>query len=172
MLKIILIVLIFLVCTMIGYIYGDRFKKRHIDLNETYKNIILLQNEVIYNSTPLPEALKIVAIRAKENFKDVLSEASKNLEEGIYPDVFIAFKNAYSSKKDMFFLAKEDIAVLENFFKSLGESGVYGQEKIFNLVLENLKINIEEANEVAKKNTKLYRYLGVCIGGMVSIFLF
>ena len=69
------------------------------------------------------------------------------------------------------YLNKEDKDILGDFLKSLGYSGVYGQEKIFNLALENLKINIKEAGEESKKNTKLYRYLGMCFGAMISIFL-
>ena len=42
---------------------------------------------------------------------------------------------------------------------------------MFDLVIANLKLNIKDAEVIAKKNTKLYRYLGVCIGAMIVIFL-
>ena len=38
-----------------------------------------------------------------------------------------------------FRLNKEDLRVIKDFLKSLGESGVYGQDKLFNLTIENLK---------------------------------
>ena len=93
------------------------------------------------------------------------------MKNGEIGDVYIAFKENYEDVKEEVYLNKEDKDILGDFLKSLGYSGVYGQEKIFNLALENLKINIKEAGEESKKNTKLYRYLGMCFGAMISIFL-
>ena len=61
--------------------------------------------------------------------------------------------------------------MLGDFFKSLGDSGVFGQERIFSLALEGIRMNLKEAEEAAKRNVKLYRYLGVCIGAMLTIFV-
>lgn len=171
MFKAILIVLLFILCSLVGYFYGERFRKRHDNLKEVYKNLIILQNEVVYNNTPLPEALGAIAMKAKEPIKDFMMEIAFTLAEGNEGNVHSAFDKSYDKHSEEFYLQNEDKSILDDFFKALGESGVYGQEKIFKLALENLKININEASELSKKNTKLYRYLGVCFGAMISIFL-
>ncbi|MGG7176125.1 stage III sporulation protein SpoIIIAB [Clostridium paraputrificum] len=171
MLKIILILLIFCTCSILGYMYGERFRKRHIDLRESYKALTLLQNEVVFNNTPLPEALNDVGAKIVEPFNKLLIDVSINLTKGIDSNVYLAFKEKYQEYEEDFYLYKEDKSVLGDFLKSLGETGVYGQEKIFKLALENLKLNIDEALDISKKNTKLYRYLGICLGAMISIFL-
>ena len=53
----------------------------------------------------------------------------------------------------------------------MGDTGIYGQEKIFNLALENIKLNLEEAAKEAGKNAKLYRELGMCFGAMTAILI-
>ncbi|MEG1004387.1 MAG: stage III sporulation protein AB, partial [Clostridium sp.] len=86
-------------------------------------------------------------------------------------NVYEAFKAEYIKEKELYYLLEEDERVLGDFLRSLGELGVYGQDKMFDLVFANLNINIKEAEIISKKNTKLYRYLGVCIGAMIVIFL-
>lgn len=171
MYKIILIIVIFSIFSFVGYIYGETFRKRFLNLQECYKSILLLQNQVVFNTTPLPEAINDVSRKSKEPFDKLLSNVSNELTQGETGDVYLAFKKNYDLFQDDLYLNKEDRGILSDFLRSLGDSGVYGQEKIFNLALENLKMNIKEAGEISKKNTKLYRYLGMCFGAMISIFL-
>lgn len=171
MLKIISILLIFLLCSILGFLYSERFKNRYYQLKAIYKTVTLLQNEVVFSNTVLPEAFEEVSGKCNKPLNKVLKHVSMDLYSGVDMDVYCCFKRVYEEFKDEFFLLKEDISIIEDFVKSLGESGVYGQEKIFNLCLENLRINIDEAFEECKKNTKLYKYLGICVGAMISILL-
>jgi len=171
MLKVMLIIVIFTFSSTIGYIYGDSFRKRFLHLKESYKGITLLQNEVLYNNTPLPEALEDVAKKMKAPMENLLNNVANRLSKGAEGDVYSNFSEVYKEVEKDFYFEKEDKNILEDFLKSLGASGIYGQEKVFKLALENLRGNIDEASELAKKNTKLYRYLGICFGAMISILL-
>ena len=73
--------------------------------------------------------------------------------------------------RNEFNLEEYDLKLMRDFLRSLGNSGVYGQEALFNMTIEELKIHLEDANEAAKKNIKLYRYIGMCLGAMIVIFL-
>lgn len=171
MLKVMLIIVIFTFCSTIGYIYGDSFRKRFIQLKESYKGITLLQNEIIYNNTPLPEALEDISRKMKSPMEYLLNTVANRLSTGAEGNVYSNFREVYKGVEKELYFEKEDKSIFEDFLKSLGESGIYGQEKIFKLALENLRGNIDEASELAKKNTKLYRYLGICFGAMISILL-
>lgn len=171
MFKVVLIIVIFTLSIAIGYIYGESFRKRVVHLKEIFKCLTLLQNEVVYMNVALPIAIDDIALKANEPLSSFLLKVSNNLKKGSEGDIYSNFYKVYKYYQDEFYLEKDDKNILEDFIKSLGESGVYGQDKIFNLVLENLKINIKEASEKSKKNVKLYRSLGVCIGAMISIFL-
>lgn len=170
MFKLIILIIVFLVFSYGGYAYGEKFNNRYKNLKEILKSILLLQNEIVYNMTPLPEALNSIGTKCRTPIKELFLNASKLLSEGEEDSVYDAFKIIYE-KENNIYLNKEDERVLGDFLKSLGELGVYGQEKMFNLVIANLNINIKEAETIANKNIKLYRYLGVCIGAMIIIFL-
>ena len=166
-----LIIVIFITCSYLGFIYGESYKKRLEDLKECYKGILLLHNQIMFNNTPLPEALSLIASKVSEPYHTILTLVSSDLYDGKKENVYEAFKDSYRKQEQNIFLNKEDIKVICDLINSLGDSGVYGQDKIFQLTLGNLKTNIEEAEELSNKNRKLYRYLGICFGAMISIIL-
>jgi len=133
--------------------------------------LIVLNNEVIYANTPMPEALKYISYKVDSPIRDILVKVSEKLLLGESNSIYESFKEEYKNMSSDFRLNKEDLRVIKDFLKSLGESGVYGQDKLFNLTIENLKINCGSAEEIAKKNVKMYRSLGICIGAMIVIFL-
>lgn len=171
MLKIALGIIIFIICSYIGFLYGETFRKRTVFLKEILKGLAILQNDILYGAMPLPEALDNLSRKLMNPLNTFLSEVSKKLIDGSVDSVFDGASLEYKNYEEEFYLYDEDKKVLEDFFRSLGESGVYGQEKIFTLAIEGIKVNLKDSEEIAKKNVKLYRYLGACIGGMIGIFI-
>ncbi|MGL5149952.1 MAG: stage III sporulation protein SpoIIIAB [Clostridium sp.] len=171
MIKFVFLSLIFVTTSYIGYAWGEGFKTRFYQLKELIKIITLLQNEVIYNNTPLPEALFILGKKSKEPFNQICIEVGDDLLSPKSRGIYEAFLYSYKDKKNMIYLNEEDTRIIEDFIRSLGDLGVYGQEKIFSLVLRNLEMSSKDAEEYYRKNTKMYRYLGVCFGAMITIFL-
>lgn len=171
MFRLILLLLIFCCFCYGGYILGERFNKRHKNLQEILKSVLLLQNEIVYNTTPLPDALFSIGSKCRDPLSKLFEKVANSLLQGKKESVYDAFNSIYIDEKDKFYLNKEDERVISDFLKSLGDLGVYGQEKMFNLIISNLNINIKDSEIIANKNTKLYRYLGICIGAMVIIFL-
>ncbi|MDV4152172.1 stage III sporulation protein SpoIIIAB [Clostridium sp. AL.422] len=172
MLKIIAITIIFLSSTYIGFYYGESFKRRSKNLKSVLKAVMFLNNEVIYSNTPLPEALNYVSMKLDDPIGNILSNVARNLESGQSKNVYDAFKEEYNENKSNLNLFEEDKMIIKDFIRGLGESGVYGQDKLFNITIENMKINCNAADELAKKNSKMYSAIGVCIGAMIGIFLF
>lgn len=172
MLKIIAIVIIFLSSTYLGFYYGETFRKRSKQLNSVLKSVMFLSNEVMYSNTPLPEALNYVSIKVEDPVSCVLFNVGKRLENGDTMSVYEAFKEEYTKSKTDFNLYEEDKNIIKDFLKGLGESGIYGQDKLFNLTIENMKFNCKSADELAKRNSKMYRVIGMCLGAMIAIFLF
>lgn len=170
MFKLILLVFVFILFSYAGYIYGERFNKRHKSLKEILKSIMFLQNEILYNSTPLAEALICVGNRCRDPLKPLLNETANLIYKGEEESVYDMFKDIYPKYKEELCLNRDDYRVITDFLKSLGELGIYGHEKMFELAKANIEMNIKEAKSIAEKNTKLYRYLGICIGAMIVIF--
>lgn len=171
MLKLILVCVLFIICSYIGFEYGESFNRRMIQLREILKSIIILQNDVLYGSTPLPEAFESFSCKVEEPIHSFINGIREKLISRKVESVYEGVVDEYKELKGKFTLNDNDIKILGDFFKSLGESGVFGQERIFSLAIEGIKMNLKDAEDTAKKNVKLYRYLGICIGGMITIFI-
>ncbi len=86
--------------------------------------------------------------------------------------MYDAFSYSFTRYKDKLYFHEEDIDLLGDLSKSLGEVDIVGHEKLFSLISENIKKNLEDSEELMKKNLKMYRYLGICLGiGIVIIIL-
>lgn len=171
MLKLMFAISIFLISTYIGFAYGETFKKRQDELKEILKALIILENEIVYGTTPLPEALENIANKICEPLSKFIKAIADRLIKGDVESVYEGALEEFTLLESEFYLRDEDKKIMGDFFKSLGESGVYGQEKILSLAIEGIKMNLMDADESAKKNVKLYRYLGGCFGAMVVIFI-
>ena len=171
MLKLILASILFSICSYIGFEYGESFNKRMNQLREILKGLTMLQNDILYGSTPLPEAFDNFSYKVEEPINSFVNGMKEKLVCGNMESVYDGVKEEYKELEKKFSLNNSDIKILGDFFKSLGESGVFGQERIFSLAIEGIRMNLKEAEEYAKKNVKLYRYIGICIGGMLTIFV-
>ncbi|MCT8976037.1 stage III sporulation protein SpoIIIAB [Clostridium sp. CX1] len=171
MLKVIGCMMILLASTGIGFIYGERFKKRTNQLNELRRCIHQLQNEIVYTHTPLPEAIMDISKKSNYPIKDIFEDISNLLFDGEVDDVYEAFRNVFIKKREDLNLKREDINVILDLSKTLGESDIEGQQKMFALTLENIKKQLKISEELMSKNLKMYRYLGFSFGAMLVIIL-
>ncbi|MGL5649806.1 MAG: stage III sporulation protein SpoIIIAB [Clostridium sp.] len=171
MFKYLWLILVFLFCSYTGFEIGRRYFKRYRNLVDANKYIVMLQNEVLYKNTALPEALIQMSFKSEGVFTDIFSKVSSELNFGEKYSVYDAFKEVYLSEKGNFYFEEEDEKIIGDFLKGLGETGIYGQEKNFEMAKLGIEKNIKEADEISKKNSKMYSYLGVLIGAMIVIFL-
>lgn len=169
--EIVAMIIIVLGCTYFGIYFGENFKRRNTQLNQFLKAILILNNEVIYAQSPIPQALSSISSKFNDAIGKLLEGISNRLIDEKNDSVYEAYLDEYNALKDKFFLKEDDERVIEDFFKSLGETAMYGQDKIFKLTIDNLKRNCEVAKEMEVKNVKMYRALGVSIGIMIVIVL-
>ena len=154
-----------------GYIYSERLKYRVSQLNEIQRAVYQLQNEIKYVHALLPDAFKSVASKSREPIKELFNRTSELLTDNNYENVYEAMNSAINLIKGKLNLTFDDINVILDLSKSLGESDIEGQNNIFALTIENLKKQIKISEEFMKKNVKMYRYLGFSFGAMLVIVL-
>lgn len=171
MLKIIGCILILGASTLGGFLYSEMFRLRVKQLYEIERSIFQLENEIIYTHTPIPEALKNIAVKGNKPISDIFMMISEELYSNKYDSVYEAFKYAFDETKKDNNLKVQDINTILDLAKSLGESDINGQVTMFSLTIENIKKLIKEAEITMKKNVKMYRYLGFCIGAVIVIML-
>jgi len=171
MLKLIISITIFIISTYIGFAYGETFRRRRDELKEILKALTILENDIVYGTTPLPEALENLSNKVCKPLSNFIEAITNRLNKGDVESVYEGATEEFALIENEFYLYDDDKKILADFFKSLGELGVYGQEKMFSLAIEGIKMNLKDAGESAKKNVKLYRYLGICLGAMIIIFI-
>ena len=98
-----------------------------------------------------------------------------------YSDLVRTIKN-YCDEKDITvsggeirinpeYLLKEDIEILENFFKSFGLSNTENEINNIGIAVKLTEIQYDKAALAAKKNAPLFKTLGICAGLALCIFL-
>lgn len=171
MIKIIGCVVIVLASTLAGFIYSERLKYRVIQLNEIQRAMYQLQNEITYVHALLPDAFKSIAEKSKEPIKELFNKTSELLSNNEYENVYEAMKASVNLTKDKLYLNSDDIDVILDLSKTLGESDIQGQNSMFSLTTSNLKKQIKISEEFMNKNIKMYRCLGFSFGAMIVIVL-
>ncbi|MDP4144793.1 MAG: stage III sporulation protein SpoIIIAB [Bacillota bacterium] len=171
MLKIIGCILILIGTTTVGFKYAERFNKRVKELYELERAVLQLQNEIVYTHTPLPEILYNVANKTIAPINEIFKNISEILYLNQVNDVNEAFVKIFLEYKSALNLKKEDIDVVLDMSKMLGESDVDSHKRIFSLTMQNLSRQIKTAEDSMKKSVKMYRYLGFSLGAAVVIML-
>jgi len=171
MIKIIACIVILGASTMAGFIYSERLKYRVFQLNEIERAIYQLQNEITYVHVLLPDAFKNIADKSKEPIKELFNKTSELLAGNEYENVYEAMKASVNLMKSKLYLNTDDINVILDLTKTLGESDIKGQNNMFSLTISNLKKQIKISEEFMNKNIKMYRYLGFSFGAMLVIAL-
>ncbi len=162
---------IIILSSLLGFSYGERYKKRVYILKDLQRGILQLENEIMYSYTPLPEALLKVSKKSNKAVSDLFKSIGASLMKNEYDSVYVTFKAVYNFYRESMYLTESDELIISDLFKSLGEVDILGHEKIFTLFLQSIKGSIDDAEELMKKNLKMYRYLGVCMGFGIVILI-
>lgn len=170
-LKLILSFIIFSTCTSIGFFYGNKFSARVENLIYLEQCIRILETEIIYGSTPLPEALSNVYRKGNKRVSYIFEEIKKDLLEKKRDQVYESFLFIESLLYNKLNLKKVDVENFISLGRVLGTSDRNDQEKNFILILNEIAGLIVEAKEERNKNEKLYRTLGLITGTGIIIML-
>ena len=123
MFRYLVLVCIFIICSYIGFVIGENYKKRSVNLKEFQKAILLMNNDVIYTNIPLMEALYDVSEKVSGELSQMFREIASTLEKGEANSVFDIFNNIYGKYENDLSFKKEDYSIVSDFFRTLGETG-------------------------------------------------
>lgn len=170
-LKVLGCIIILVSFTILGFGYGEKYKKRVKQLNELQRAIYQIESEIIYTHTTLPESFQNAAKKSCSPISTLLFSISTLLADNDAENVYDAFKKSVENNKNIMDLSNDDFNIIMDLSKTLGESDIDGQRKIFALTIENIKKQIKSAEESMNKNVKVFRYLGFGFGALTVIML-
>lgn len=163
-------VLIITSSTYSGFYYGSKLIKRISELTEIERLVTLLENEIVYSHTPIPQAIYSISCRKDNVIENFFYEIYIKLKDGA-DSIYQAFEDGLNENKKQLNIEEEDTALLLSFAKSLGDYDIEGYRKVFALFKIGIKSKISAAENKKSKNLKMYRYLGFSLGAMVVIMI-
>lgn len=172
MLKIIGSIIVLISCSLTGYKYSLKYSRRPQELRVLQGLFQLFENEIGFMSSVLKDAfLKIYTCTESKSaifFKACVEELDK--EEGL--NAREAWVKGVEKNIKNTSLDNEDKEILISFGKMLGSSDLDGQIKNIRLTIKKLELQEDKAEELRRRNEKMYKHLGVLCGLAIVIILF
>lgn len=163
------IFLIFFITSMIGVLYSKKYSSRVRDLEEMGNALNMFEAKIKFTYKPIPDVFKEISNQVSPNIGNIFKIASNYMDKN---DVAcVAWEKGIDEAKIHTNLSEEDIAILKNLSKMLGNTDIEGQVSSIKLVSKFLDKQIENAQAEKIKNEKLYRVLGTGIGLTIAIIL-
>jgi stage III sporulation protein AB len=170
MLKILGCALILLAGGGAGMTMAGHYARRPRDLRSLQAALKMLETEITYTATPLPEALGRVAERAGPRLAPLFNRAREELLSPSGRTAREAWESALKAFYPTSALVPSDLAVLRQLGPALGISSVQDQSKHLHLAMEQLGVEMARAEEEASRYVRLWNYLGF-LGGLALVLM-
>ncbi|WP_251859483.1 stage III sporulation protein SpoIIIAB [Clostridium sp. Marseille-Q2269] len=152
-----------------GISTANKFKYRRDELLELERCVNELKNEITYTYTSIPDILMNISLKSKKPISVLFKKISDMLYENQVNSIYEAFQKVFSQEKENLSLQQQDINIILDLSKNLGQWDPKGHENMIDLTLFNLKKQSNRAEEIMIKNMKMYKYLGFSIGAVLVI---
>lgn len=171
LLKLMLSGIIVIASSMIGNAYAMRYAIRPVQLRKLQTALQMLETEIFYRYTPLPEAFKSVASAMQGEIQRIMEEAAAMLSYRQGYTIYHVWSASLRHYAKPMALTADDLEILLDLGRTLGSSDADNQIKYFNLVLEQLKQQEKAAEAERIKNQRLYYNLGILGGLAIAILM-
>jgi len=131
----------------------------------------MLETEIYYSLTPLPEALSRVGKRFESEIGQFFFQVSQLMTGNEMLTADEAWKKSLNWLKENSFLTESDIDILKNFGFNLGCSDREEQIKHLKLVQQQLLHQEGNAEKEREKNERMWRHMGFWGGLLIVIIL-
>jgi len=156
--------------TTIGFIVAGQYLLRPKQLRELQTALQMLETEISYGVTPLPDAFAKLATSLSAPISTIFQVAQEELDSGVIAEE--AWQRAVADTYNQTALISEDIEVLLDFGYNLGQTSIDDQVKYMNLAQHKLDSLYQKASTEKEEKVKLWRYLGVLVGMFLAILIF
>lgn len=165
-LKIILLISIIVASTLLGILFSKKYSNREKELKEMKSALNIFATKIKFTYEPIPNVFLEIANKIEGNVGQIFARASNRMKE---ENAGEAWSNAFTDVPNN--LTKEDITILSNLGRLLGQTDVEGQISEIEVVVQFLDTQLEQAKQEKVKNEKMYRTLGIVGGLTIAIIL-
>lgn len=158
-------------CGYLGLLLADTFKRRVAQLEDLQNILAGLEFDIGFMNLPIMEALARCCETAKSSIRDVMMYVCDRLSEDRCHDMQGLWKRALDRFGQELCLTQEDKKILIDFSKALGGGDRTCEINNIRMASARLKVAELDARELAKRNVKMYRGLGLLAGIFIVIVL-
>ena len=164
--KLFILALIIVASSTIGILFSKRYFNREKEIKEMKTALNMFATKIKFTYEPIPNLFREIANKIEGNVGNIFEVAATKMDEKSAGE---SWEEALREIPHNF--NKEDLAVLKNLSKLLGQTDLEGQLSQIETVNEFLKNQLENALEERRKNEKMYRTLGIVSGLTIAIIL-
>jgi len=169
MLKLTGCLLVFISCSILGFMKAASYKARSRELENILEIIKLLELEISYRKEPLAKTFQKSAALKPCWFSRVLRECSEALKQ--QQPLQEAWCSAVDRHEKESPLIASDMEILKDLALGLGKSDTAGQSRLLEPVMLRLQQQLRNAREQETKQGKMYRGLGLSAGIVIVIMI-
>lgn len=153
----------------IGIILGKNMTKHGEELRQMQFGLQVLETEIMYAQTPLPQALKIVAKQTQGVMAKFFDTVSRELNNGQGQTAGEAWSQTLEKMQPYLTLTTGDINFLDQFGQGLGSSDREDQLKRLTGVRIQLAAREKDAEIERSRYQKVWQTLGWACGLVVTL---
>jgi stage III sporulation protein AB len=163
--------LIVLASSYAGMQVAAGYRRRPRQLRDLQTGLAVLQTEIEYGATPLPEALRAAAGAAGSGVGPILARTAQLLSIGHGTIPGEALRQAVREVGPETALGRADLEILLALAPALGASGRHDQVRHLQLARERLAGEEARAAEERDRYERVARYAGVLSGLALALIL-
>lgn len=157
-------------CAGVGIWYSILYAKRCRNLQNCQKAIGILEGEISFGRTPLPDAFREMALRTGGAVSVFFDTVSKKLCAGTgrMDEIWRETLREVMTDGEM---GREDIRELEEFGNTLGYLDSEMQLESIRLYRQRLDHSLKSWEKEREKRTRLYPALGIVCGVLICLLI-
>ncbi len=152
----------------LGLLKANQIKRRPREIREMINALALLDTEIYWGVTPLPEAFKVLKDRTDSPWKEFFSKLEEKLRKG--ENAFTAWEMTIREHQKQISLRDDDWRIIKEIGKGLGRSDRNEQHKQLELAQKHLTSIDGRARLEAESKAKMWSYLGF-LGGIAVVII-
>lgn len=160
--------IVMLSCTITGICFGKKICYRIEELQKMQSAMTMLQNQINFLATPLPEALEEIGLKHNNVIGDLFLKTAKEMEKREGEKGEEIWKKTVLNWKEKTYLEKQDIDAILCFGCSMGYLDIAQQKASICLLLQYIEMTLAQLQEKKKQQQKLYPSIGI-LGGMLIV---
>lgn len=160
--------LVFLTCGSLGFSIAAEYRKEIQTLRSLITLLDMMECELSYRLTPLPELCRKSAAGLSGGVRRVMLAFARELEQQICPDAGACMGYVLNSTKG---LTPSGQKYLKKLGISLGRFDLAGQLTAINALREECALALGDMNRDRQQRLRGYQTLGLCAGAALVILL-